>query len=302
MKKIISALIVILLLSVIVFVPAVFASSDSENGAEDRPDWYRPGFSPADVYHNDPGFPRLTDKADLFSRAEELEIISKLAEMKTNLHMDFVVVTDNSTYGGFYDTETDDFLMDYSKEFYDMNGYGVGDNYSGAILFIYKDPRPGYSGWWGAGTGDAEKFFTRENVNHLDDEMEPYMVDGDYANGVLAYLDSLSYLIEHGKFPVSVKSILTKAAVAVVVALVIGLISLGRASASMRSVAVATRAKEYLDQNSFNIRYSNDRFLNTTTSRTLIESSTRSGGGGSSYRSGSHSSGGHSFSGGGRRF
>ena len=132
--------------------------------------------------------------------------------------------------------------------------------------------------------------------------MEPYMVDGDYANGVLAYLDSLSYLIEHGKFPVSVKSILTKAAVAAVVALVIGLISLGRASASMRSVAVATRAKEYLDQNSFNIRYSNDRFLNTTTSRTLIESSTRSGGGGSSYRSGSHSSGGHSFSGGGRRF
>ncbi len=256
------------------------------------PSWYKEGFGPSDVFHNDPSTPRVVDYAGIFNSGELESLKSQLAQMKQKYNMDFVLVTDDSAY------ELGRRM--YAAEFYDMNGYGVGPNYSGVVMFISMEP--GNRGWFTAGTGDAEKFFTEKNVNHMDDTMEPYMHRGEYAEGVSAYFNDLDTLLTNGKFPLTFGSVLKYLFIASIAGLVAGLISLSSASVSMKGLAQSVVASNYLVPDSVRVDVLNDTFLRTNVTKTLIQSSSSRSGGGSSYSGGFHSSGGHSFSGGGRGF
>ena len=246
----------------------------------------------AAFFHNDPSEPRLIDNADIFEDHEEEWIAKLLKNLKDDYQFDFVVLTDNSSYGKTKAL--------YSADYYDDNGYGVGDNYSGVIMFICMDPED--RGWWTARTGDAEKYFTESNVNHLDDIMYPYMVDGEYAEGVYRYFSNLGVLIKNGKFPLEPKEYIGAALISLLVALPIAFGFLISAESSMSIVKNQSGSSDYLEAGSLNILESNDVFINKTVSRTYISSDSGSRSGGSSYSGGYHSSGGHSFSGGGRSF
>lgn len=284
---------ILFILAAMLISGAVVSFADGEDGPPAwLPSWYKQGFGPSDVFHNDPSTPRVVDYADIFSDREEAELAAKLAEMKAKFNMDFVVVTDVNDYGlGAHM---------YAAEFYDMNGYGAGSEYSGAVMFINMEP--GDRSWWCAGTGKTEKYFTEKNVNHMDDTMEPYMIDGEYASGVKAYFTDLDTLLTNGKFPMSTGAIIRCALISMAVGLIAGLVSLASAASTMKTVAPAVQASAYLTPDSFKVNNLGDNFINKNVTRTLIESSSSSRSGGSSYSGGYHSSGGHSFSGGGRHF
>ncbi|MBO4326737.1 MAG: TPM domain-containing protein [Clostridia bacterium] len=270
-----------------------YGYSSSNDGYSGYPSWYKQGFGPSDVYHNDPSEPRLVDYAGIFTPSEESSLKRQLSELKSKFNMDFVIVTDNSDYGLGHGM--------YAAEFFDMNGYGVGENYSGVVMFICMEP--GNRGWWTAGTGNAEKYFTEKNVNHMDDDMEPYMVDGEYAAGVSKYFSDVDVLFTKGRFPMSAAAVIGCLVTSMIIGAIAGLGFLGSASSTMRGVATAVQASQYLNADSFKVNAANDIFLRTNVTKTLIESSSSgSRGGGSSFSGGYHSSGGHSFSGGGRRF
>jgi len=297
-SRIAASLLLLLMLSAIVAgVVQPFVQADEEltedyvESESTYPEWWPEDTSSFEFYHNN-GSPRLVDYADIFSSEEEARINAKLAEMKTTHSADFVVVTDNSSYNMSHGM--------YAADFYDYGGYGVGDNYSGAVMFICMET--GNRGWWCAGTGDVEKYFTEKNVNIMDDAMEPYMIDGEYADGVLAYFDKLDYLLTNGKFPLSATQITAIAVVSAIIGLVGGLINLGRVSSTMNTVQTAVKAGQYLEPQSMIIRNANDTLTNTHTTKVFISSERSGGGGGSSYSGGYHSSSGHSFSGGGRSF
>ena len=291
MKKYIRSFMITLLV-LLTLTGAVSVWGYYDEAAAGYPSWWIDGFGPSDVYHNDPSEPRVVDGADIFSAQEEAELSRKLAEMKEKHQVDLVIVTDNNDYGLGLDR--------YATSFYDMKGYGYGSDYSGVVMFISMEP--GDRGWWCGGTGKAEKYFTEENVNHMDDDMEPYMVNGRYGDGVKKYFSDLDTLLTKGRFPLSAKRAIAFSVVSMIIGAIVGFIFLGKASASMRAVAPAVQASQYLIPDSFKVNGANDVFLNTSVTKTLIESSSSSrSGGGSSF--GSHtSSGGHSFSGGGRRF
>lgn len=261
-----------------------------------KPDWY-----PADVtaftdFHNDASVSRVVDNADLFTPQQEAEMAAKIAEIQQTYNYDFVVYTDDSSYG-----------LDrgvWAADFYQFNGYGYGDDYSGGVLFICMEP--GNRGWWTAARGGYRNLFTEENCKAIDDRLEPYMhkgADGDemaYGEGVLGYLDDTSELMRTGKVPKTLHFGLPIAA-GIVAFLLGGGITSGVLRSNMKTVRHAEQAHEYLVDRSFHLRRSNDFFLNRTVSRTLRQKEEKSGGG-SSYSGGYSSSGGGSFSGGGRGF
>ncbi len=257
------------------------------------PEWYRSDFTSDDLFHNDPSTPRLIDNAGILSESQFSSLSDQLAQLKSKFGADFVVVTVDSLEGLY--------IEDYAAEFYDQNGYGVGNNYSGVIMVVSFEP--GNRQWWTFGTGDCEKYFTKDNVNTMDDVMEPYMVDGNYYMGISEYFKKVDVLLTNGKFPKSFSEVFRCVMFAGIPALIAGLISLGSASGSMKAVSTAVQANQYLVPERSNI-VGNDEFIRTTMTRTYSPPSSSSGrsGGGSSYSGGHHSSGGHSFSGGGRHF
>lgn len=274
MKKRLCALFAALLLLSVFTLPALAAA--------DGPYWY-----PEDVYafqdfHNDPSAPRLVDDADIFTDEEEAELTEKLESLRADHpDSDFVVFTDSSTYGLSRDV--------YAADFYTFNGYGVGSDFNGVVLFISMED--GDRGWYFWGTGKCEKLFKKDaNIDHLNSTISPYLVRGEYADGVSASLDDLDVLFTKGKFPKGFRPLVLIGAL--VGGLVIAWIVTTVLKDDMDNVHEAVQADRYLEKDTVQLRHSADYFLYRTVHRVKREkkssSSTRSssgrggsGGGGS---------------------
>ena len=250
----------------------------------EAPYWYPESVTDFEDFHNDPSTPRLVDDADIFTDEEEAELTAKLDSLRENFpQSDFVVFTDNSSYGLDHDV--------YAPDFYVFNGYGVGDDYNGVILLICMEE--GNRGWYIWGTGGCEKLFQSDaNIDHLNSTISPYLRDGEYAQGVSAYLDDLNVLFSKGHFPKGIRPLVVIGAL--LGGLVIGFIVRAVLESEMNNVHEAVQADRYLDTGSVQLRHSADYFLYRTVNRVKREKS-------SSSHSSSSSSG-RSGSGGGGSF
>lgn len=108
---------------------------------------------------------RVVDEADLLSDSEESDLLGLLDEISTRLAFDLAVVTVDSTGGQD--------IVSYTDDYYDYNGYGLGENYDGAMLLIDMGAREFYISTCGYG------------IEALGDEELSYMSD--------QFLDDLSY-------------------------------------------------------------------------------------------------------------
>ena len=82
---------------------------------------------------------RLVDGADLLTDTEEAELLQELNEISVRKQFDVVVVTITSLDGKS--------MMEYADDFYDYNGYGMGDTSDGALLLVDMGARQ-----WGIST------------------------------------------------------------------------------------------------------------------------------------------------------
>ena len=293
MKKFISVIFISLILAALL-IPSAFAAS--------LPSWYPSDTSNFKDFHGS-NLPRVVDDADIFTDLDEARLTEKVNALiaKFDNKYDLVIFTDVSNYGIGRGMEASDGV--YPADFYQFNGYGKGDNYSGSVIFICMEPGNRY--WWSAARGDSIPYFTSDNVNALDEGIEPYMVDGDYYGAMVRYLTLLDEVYSTGKIAKkrTIGDYAGSIIAAVIVGLIVGLSNMSSKVKNMKKVAFAKYANDYIVKNSFNLRHVNEMFLYKNVTRTLIESTSRSsGGGGSSYSGGYHSSGGGSFSGGGRHF
>lgn len=246
------------------------------------------------ILHTDK-LPEVYDAADMFTNEEEEWIAQQVRELKESSGMDFVVYTDMTTYGKSRGLQAADFYWD--------NGYGAGEDRSGGVLFICMEP--GNRGWWTAGTGAAEEYYTERNINDLDDRLEPYMVDGNYSQGVIHYLQDTDVLFHTYEVPHEKNYVM-----AMIIALVIGAITGGVnvtvKTLKMNSIQKARAAADYVVPGSMTLSKKQDVYMRKYVTRTRKPPKSSSGSshssGGSSYSGGYHSSGGGHFSGGGRSF
>ena len=220
---------------------------------------------------------RVYDQAGLFTTEEVTELEKSVAEHRESTNLDIVIVTTDDTMGKT--------SRDYADDFYDYNGFGVGDDNSGVLLLIDMDNRMAYM----STTGKAIQIFTDDTIQAITDRVASCLGDGNYAEGVRVFLNEVEDCVNPNILGM------------ILVCLVIGIVGGAIAVASVwYKYTHGHKVDQYeLSENSsIQLAGREDVFLRRyVTSRNI--SNNNSGGGGSSTHTSSsgtsHGGGGSSF-------
>lgn len=120
---------------------------------------------------------RVYDYAGLFTAEEIKELEESATEYREKTNLDLVIVTIDDAEGKT--------SREYADDFYDYNGFGVGSDYSGALLLIDMDNRMAYL----STTGKAIGILTDSRIQEITDEVASYVGDGQYAKGAQVFLE-----------------------------------------------------------------------------------------------------------------
>ncbi|WP_133015534.1 TPM domain-containing protein [Clostridium cuniculi] len=233
----------------------------------------------------------VVDEAKLLSQDERDKLREDIEKFRESYNIDAVIVTTNDLQGKN--------TMDYADDYYDYNGYGLGDNKSGILLLIDMNDRK----IWISTSGDAIEYFTDNRIDSIISDISKYLRNEEYFDACNIFLTDIQYYIDsgipEGQYTYSeeentLKIVLIALGVAAVVAGVtcIVVVNSYKNSKSVSSV-------NYVDNSSIVFTKRRDTFVNTFTTKTKIERNNSSGGSGSStHRSSSgntHGGGGGSF-------
>ena len=290
MKKLISILLVFLLLASL----CVCAAADSSD------------------------IPLVVDNAAVLSSDEITVLTEKAQSLQDTYDMDVVILVVTDLDGKS--------AQDYADDYYDYNGYGIGDDYSGMLLLIATESRD----WWISTCGEAIYVLTDYGIESIFSDFSGYLSVNDYYHAFETYLDCLpeyfdayysgdpidgysgnysgpgSYspgdaddIIYYEDDSTVLLGIISSVFVGCVVSGIAVLIMSGR----MNTKLPQNSAGNYLNQSSYQLHAHSDMFLYSNVTKVRRESSSSSsssgGGGGSSTHS---SSSGRSHGGGGGKF
>lgn len=243
---------------------------------------------------------KVYDYAQVLSDTEEIALKQSVNNYINKYNMDMVLVTVK------YHTKSSTKV--YAEDFYDYNGFGIGNTYDGIIFVI--DFAFGYTDIYISTTGQAIRMYDDYRIDNMLDNIANKKDDGYYAmfnsfisdasgyasygipssnsnteinsNGDLVYKESIPWLMIF------------------IISLAIPSIIIGILIAKNRMIKKSTNASHYLKEGSVVISTRNDRFITTHTTSVRINDSSSSSGrvGGSSVSRGSS---GRSHGGGGRR-
>ena len=131
--------------------------------------------------------PRLVDDADLLTNEEEAALLEKLDEMSERQSCDVVIVTVNSLEGKT--------SVEYADDFYDYNGYGIGDDYDGLLLLVSIQDRD----WAISTSGFGITAFTDAGLNYISEKFLPLLSDGKYSKAFTKFADLCDDFITEAK-------------------------------------------------------------------------------------------------------
>jgi len=121
-----------------------------------------------DIYTLEEHPVRVVDEADILYDHEEEELLALVNEISERQQFDVVILTVDSLDG--------EDIQYFSADYYDYNGYGMGDNYDGAMFTVSMDERE----WFMLTTGAAMDILTDDVLYHMEEAIIPYLSDGDY--------------------------------------------------------------------------------------------------------------------------
>lgn len=258
---------------------------------------------------------KVIDYAGLLSASEIADLEKKAQQLVDDYRMDIVILTIDSLGGKTSES--------YADDFFDDNGYGIGDAHSGVILLLAMETRE-----WAISTcGDTIYALTDYGIESVFAQIAGYLSKDRYYEAFDAYLDELQVYFqaysdgepidgqiyqytgpgtyEHGtqenvvhyskRRTLSFGQIILSVAIGAGVAAVVVFIM----RSQMNTVKQQHGAVSYLKQSSYELRRCQDFFLYSQISKVRrAESSGGShshGGGSSIHRSsgGSRHGGGH---------
>ena len=252
---------------------------------------------------------RVFDGAGLFSTSEEAKLENAIADFQKTTGMDYVIVTTRKTH------DEDESQQDVVDRYYEDNGFGFGEERSGAIYYIDMYGRREYI----STTGAMIDYLDDDRREAAFDQSNPYLRRGEYAQAAMAMLTELKkdykagipegqyrYDIVTGQRLTARHKALTAGEIAVSVlgGLVVAWIVGGSISRRYK-LKGSTYTYDCNANANLTLTESNDEYLRTTVTRTRKAPPPESGGGfgGGSGGTGVHtSSGGMSHGGGSRGF
>jgi uncharacterized protein len=262
--------------------------------------------------------PLIVDNAGVLTSEQVDDLTQTASDLRDLYEMDVVIVVVADLDGKS--------AQDYADDYYDYNGYGIGDDYSGMLLLIATESRD----WWISTCGEAIYVLTDYGIESIFSDFAGYLSVNDYYHAFETYLDCLpeyfdayysgdpidgysgnysgpgSYspgdaddIIYYEDDSTVLLGIISSVFVGCVVSGIAVLIMSGR----MNTKLPQNSAGNYLNRSSYQLHAHSDMFLYSNVTKVRRESSSSSsssgGGGGSSTHS---SSSGRSHGGGGGKF
>ncbi len=238
---------------------------------------------------------KVYDYAYKLTTEEEEKLKEKINQYINEFNMDMAIVTVN-----YHEKNS---TMEYADDFYDYNGFGIGDDRDGLIFVL--DFKIGE--FYISTSGAAINMYNDARINSMLDSIERYK--GNYYKMFDEFIDTAYNFAESGLPQVNSNSSINEPTNSVkilpifpiiitdsIITLIIMLILINKNKMIKKSV----NANYYIDKKDFKITKKSDVFLTThTTSVRINTQATSSGGGGGS--SIHHSSSGRIHGGGGRK-
>lgn len=227
------------------------------------------------VYATGNDEPKIVDKADLLTDAEEAAL-SGVAEQITNTFgMDVVIVTVYSLDGKTAEA--------YADDYFDYNGYGIGGQRSGILLLLSME----YRDWAMSTSGECIRIFRDRDLDNIFDRIANDLSNDNYYSAFSRYLKLLN---DHFKAyetgsTVGTGDIVKRLLIALAIGAIAGGITLAVMHSNMNTAKRQSGAANYIVKNSFHLFKQQDLYLYSKTSRTRKQESSSSGG--SSHRSSS---------------
>lgn len=249
---------------------------------------------------------RVFDEADLFTPAQEQALEEDVAALRAQMQMDVVIVTAADAQGKS--------ARAYADDYYDDNGFGVGEDHDGVLLLIDMDNREAYISTCGA----MIDLLTDGRIDAILDGVVLRLQEQDYAGAAQAFLARTQSYFEAGavsgqyqydtqtgqRSDQSAFPMLLRIAICAAVAAAAGGITVW-AVKSRYSMKTEAYTYPYRDRSTLSLSVQQDRFLHQTlTSRQIPRETSGAGSGGSSSRRSSthRSASGRKHGGGGRKF
>ena len=237
----------------------------------------------------------VIDDAELIKASDEKELDKKIKNIQKD-KFDVVILTVKSLDGKS--------AQDYADDYYDNNDYGLDNEKSGVLFLVSKGDRKYHISTKGAGI----KAFTDYGIGRIKEEIKPYLSDGDFfdacdeflnitKNSVKAYKDGTPYDTDN-PYNEEIDYVILEV-IALVIAFVIALISVGIMRLRMNTAKPKGTAMEYIKKGSFKLTSEKDIFMYSTVTKTAKPKDNDNSAGGSTTHvssSGSeHGGGGGSF-------
>lgn len=237
----------------------------------------------------------VIDDAGLIKASDEKKLDKKIKNIQKD-KFDAVILTVKSLDGKS--------AQDYADDYYDNNDYGLDNEKSGVLFLVSKGDRKYHISTKGAGI----KAFTDYGIGRIKEEIKPYLSDGDYFNAcdeflnitkdfVKAYKDGTPYDTDN-PYNEEIDYVILEV-IALVIAFVIALISVGIMRLRMNTAKPKGTAMEYIKKGSFKLTSEKDIFMYSTVTKTAKPKDNDNSAGGSTTHvssSGSeHGGGGGSF-------
>lgn len=237
----------------------------------------------------------VIDDAELIKASDEKELDKKIKNIQKD-KFDVVILTVKSLDGKS--------AQDYADDYYDNNDYGLDNEKSGVLFLVSKGDRKYHISTKGAGI----KAFTDYGIGRIKEEIKPYLSDGDYFDAcdeflnitkdfVKAYKDGTPYDTDN-PYNEEIDYVIFEV-IALVIAFVIALISVGIMRLRMNTAKPKGTAMEYIKKGSFKLTSEKDIFMYSTVTKTAKPKDNDNSAGGSTTHvssSGSeHGGGGGSF-------
>ncbi len=204
--------------------------------------------------------PLVVDNAGLLTYQEVQSLEEKAQALRDTYEMDVVILTVNTLRGKP--------ARDYADDYYDSNGYGCGEAYSGILFLLAMEERE----WHISTLGDAIYAFSDHDIEQLENEILPYLSSGAFYSGFSAYLEELSRYFDGYSEEGSVSLLLS-----LVVGCAVAGIAVFAMSLSMNTRRGKNSAGDYLKAGSYQLHTQRDYFLYSNISKVRRQQKSSSG-------------------------
>jgi uncharacterized protein len=198
---------------------------------------------------------RIVDNADLLSDSQKSELTNLINTISEAHNFDLVIVTETSILGRGKSP------MEFADDFFDYNGYGLGENRDGCVFLRVVNSRD----YRFSTSGRGIKVLNPTALGHLESATGKYLTGNNFYEAARAYIQTWDKFLDleaKGRnFNFFYRWNILLVLISWLVALVIGLIVISGWKQGMNTARLKTQAAAYIITKSLNFTVKKDSFL-----------------------------------------